>query len=116
MAALQQKMGADGGVVMEGRDIGTVVLPDAEVKVFLTASLEERARRREAELAERGLSVSPDELRRDIAERDARDGSRDMAPMVLAPDAVLIDSDRESVDEVVAAILRLHEGALLAHV
>ncbi len=115
MVALQQKLGARGGVVMEGRDIGTVVLPQAEVKIFLTASLEERARRRQDELTARGIAVSPDDLRRDIAERDARDGSRDVAPMVPAPDATVLDSDRLSVDEVVAGILRLHTEALRPH-
>lgn len=111
LAGLQQEMGARGGVVMEGRDIGTVVLPDAEVKVFLTASLEERARRRQEELAERGIATDRDELQREIAARDQRDGSRDVAPMVPAEDAVLLDSDALSVDEVVARILALHEDA-----
>lgn len=115
MVALQQQMGTHGGVVMEGRDIGTVVLPHADVKVFLTASLEERARRREAELTARGISVSSEALRRDIAERDARDSSRDVAPMVPAADATLLDSDTLNAQEVVVAILRLSEEARLVH-
>jgi cytidylate kinase len=115
LAALQREMGERGGVVMEGRDIGTVVLPQAEVKVFLTASLEERARRREAELLGRGIMVSPEDLQRDIAERDARDGSRDVAPMVPAVDATILDSDQLDVDGVVAAILRLAAEARLTH-
>ena len=115
LVALQQQMGARGGVVMEGRDIGTVVLPQAEVKVFLTASLEERARRRQAELAERGMTVPLTELRRDIAERDSRDGSRDVAPMVPASDAVIIDSDCVDIDGVVDAVLALSSKVLFAH-
>lgn len=115
MAALQQQMGTRGGIVMEGRDIGTVVLPQAAVKVFLTASLDERARRRRDELAARGTDISLDALRRDIGARDARDSSRDVAPMVPASDAACLDSDRLSVNEVVAAILRLHTEALASH-
>jgi cytidylate kinase len=115
LAALQREMGERGGVVMEGRDIGTVVLPQAEVKVFLTASLEERARRRKAELLGRGVTVSLEDLQRDIAERDMRDGSRDVAPMVPAADATILDSDRLDADGVVAAILRLAAEARLAH-
>lgn len=115
MADLQKQLGAGGGVVMEGRDIGTVVLPQAQVKVFLTASLDERARRREAELRARGIIVSPESLRSDIAARDARDGSRDVAPMVPASDAEILDSDTLSVDEVVREILRLAAEAGVAH-
>lgn len=115
MVALQQAMGAAGGVVMEGRDIGTVVLPHADVKVFLTASLEKRAERRQAELASRGVTVDMDALRADIAARDARDGGRDIAPMIPAPDAAMLDSDRLSVDDVVATILRLWQEATTRH-
>jgi len=111
LVALQRAMGAAGGVVMEGRDIGTVVLPDAEVKVFLTASLEQRVARRQRELAGRGVTLPREQLQRDIAARDARDGSRDVAPMQPAPDAVVLDSDRLSVNEVVSRILELHEEA-----
>lgn len=107
MVALQQAMARRGGVVMEGRDIGTVVLPDAEVKVFLVASLGERVRRRREEMEAAGVAPPPEELARDIAERDARDAARDVAPMVPAPDAVLLDSDGLDVDAVVARILAL---------
>ena len=107
MVALQQAMARRGGVVMEGRDIGTVVLPDAEVKVFLVASLEERVRRRREELAAAGIVPPAEELERDIAERDARDAARDVAPMVPAWDAVTLDSDRLNIDAVVAQILAL---------
>ena len=107
MVALQQAMARRGGVVMEGRDIGTVVLPDAEVKVFLVASLGERVRRRREELAATGVAPPPEELARDIAARDARDAARDVAPMVPAPDAVTLDSDGLGVEAVVARILAL---------
>lgn len=115
LVALQQAMGAAGGVVMEGRDIGTIVLPRADVKVFLTASLEKRAERRQAELASRGVTIALDALRADIAARDARDGARDIAPMIPAPDAAILDSDRLSVDDVVATILRLCQEAVPRH-
>ncbi len=115
MVALQQAMAGQGGVVMEGRDIGTVVLPEAEVKVFLTASQLERVRRRQEELKARGITLPPEQLKSDIAARDERDAGRDVAPMVPAPDAVHLDSDRLSVDEVVAKILALHREAKERH-
>ncbi len=111
MVALQQAMARRGGVVMEGRDIGTVVLPDAEVKVFLVASLAERVRRRGEELALSGSAPPPKELARDIAARDARDAARDVAPMVAARDAVTLDSDGLDIDAVVDKILALCAGA-----
>ncbi len=107
MVALQRAMERRGGIVMEGRDIGTVVLPDAEVKVFLVASLAERVRRRGEELAATGSAPTPEVLARDIAERDARDAARDVAPMVAAPDAVTLDSDGLDVNAVVDKILAL---------
>ena len=111
LVALQKAMGEAGGVVMEGRDIGTVVLPDAQVKVFLIASLEQRVERRRNELAGRGVTLSREQLAQDIAARDARDGSRDVSPMRPAPDAVVLDSDHLSAEQVVARILELHEEA-----
>ena len=115
MVALQQAMAQRGGVVMEGRDIGTIVLPDAEVKVFLTASPAERVRRRQEELAARGVPVQTEQLAQEIAERDARDASRDVAPMRPASDAVVLDSDTLSVEEVVERILALHREAEERH-
>jgi cytidylate kinase len=111
MSTLQKEMGARGGVVMEGRDIGTVVLPHAEVKVFLTASSSSRARRRHEELLGRGIVNSLADLERDIRERDARDASRDTAPMFAAPDAMTINTDTLSAEEVVARILELYREA-----
>jgi cytidylate kinase len=115
MAGLQREMGGSGGVVMEGRDIGTVVLPRAEVKVFLTASPAERVRRRREELGAEGIALSAEQLGKEIAERDARDSSRDVAPMVPAADAVQLVSDGLSVDEVAARILALCRKAEAQH-
>lgn len=107
MVTLQQAMARRGGVVMEGRDIGTVVLPEAEVKIFLTASLTERVRRRRVELSARGVERETEILEREIAARDARDTGRDTAPLKAAADAVRLDSDQLSADEVVTRILDL---------
>lgn len=115
LADLQREMGRRGGIVMEGRDIGTVVLPGAEVKVFLTASLTERVRRRREELGAAGIALTAEQLERDIAERDARDASRDTAPMMPAADAVQIVSDGLSVGEVVSRILALCRRAEAQH-
>ena len=92
LVAMQQEMGRRRGVVMDGRDIGTVVLPDAEVKVFLTASAEERARRRMLELEERGTPEPYAAILRAIQERDWNDTHRDAAPLRQAEDAVLLDT------------------------
>jgi cytidylate kinase len=98
---LQRRLGAGGGVVVEGRDTGTVVFPGAEAKFFLTASEEERARRRVGQLAEGGTVVDFDATVREIRERDQRDASRDVAPMVPAEDATVLDSSRQTLEEVV---------------
>jgi len=92
LLSLQRRLGAEGGVVLEGRDIGTVVFPDAEVKVFLTASDEARARRRHAELLRGGHAVELTRVLADIRERDALDSERDIAPLRAAEDAVLVDT------------------------
>jgi cytidylate kinase len=101
---LQRRLGAGGGVVVEGRDTGTVVFPRAEAKFFLTASVEERARRRIAELRAAGTEVDPEVTLREIRERDERDASRDVAPMVAAKDAVLVDSSTQPLELVVDSI------------
>jgi cytidylate kinase len=103
---LQRRLGAGGGVVVEGRDTGTVVFPAAQAKFFLVASAEERARRRVAQLADSGRSVDFAETLREISERDARDAGRDVAPMKPAPDAILIDSSTMSIGQVVDAMAR----------
>jgi cytidylate kinase len=105
MVARQRVLAAAGGVVMEGRDIGTVVLPDAEVKIFLTASLQARAARRHAELAARGVAVSLEEVRRQVAARDRRDETRAHSPLRPAPDAVTVDTTALTLEEAIAAVL-----------
>ncbi|HEV2281625.1 MAG TPA: (d)CMP kinase [bacterium] len=107
----QRALGAAGRVVMEGRDIGSVILPDAAVKVFLTAAPEERARRRQAELAAAGETVPLDEVRRIEAEDDRAATTREVAPLVVAADATVIDSTGLPVDEVVARVLALVKRA-----
>lgn len=102
---LQRRLGGSGGVVVEGRDTGTVVFPDAQAKFFLTASDAERARRRMEELGEKAGSL--EQVLHEIRERDARDAGRDVAPMRAADDAVLVDSSTMSLDEVVAAVERV---------
>ena len=101
----QQEYGRARGLVAEGRDIGTHVFPQAEVKIFLTASVAERARRRHRDLLERGYSISLDELENSIAERDEKDSTRAIAPLKKAEDAVEICTDPLSVSEVIDAIL-----------
>jgi cytidylate kinase len=101
---LQRRLGAGGGVVVEGRDTGTVVFPSAVAKFFLTATEAERARRRVAELAAAGTTVDYAVTLREIQERDLRDASRDAAPMVPAPDAVLFDSSTQTLEEVVESL------------
>jgi len=101
---LQRGLARTQDVIMDGRDIGTCVLPDADVKVYLTASVETRAKRRYDELVEKGISCNLEEIARDIAERDHRDMTRDTAPLKQAEDAVLVDSSYMTIDEVVKAI------------
>jgi cytidylate kinase len=106
---LQRRFGADGGVVLEGRDIGTVVFPDAEVKVFLTATDEERAGRRHREMVARGVESSFDDVLDEVRRRDRQDSERDVAPLRPADDAYVLDSSRLGIDEVVQAIVaRVH--------
>jgi cytidylate kinase len=105
LLSLQRDLGARGGVVMDGRDIGTVVFPDAEVKFYLDASPEERGRRRYRELSAKGMEVDLDRITREIRERDHQDSGRAIAPLKRAEDAVLIDSSDREIDEVVEAML-----------
>ena len=109
MVELQRAMAADGAVVMDGRDIGTNVLPNADVKIFLTASVEERARRRYDEMVAKGYAVNFDALKDEIASRDKQDSERAISPLRQAEDAVLLDSTALTIDEVVARILELSE-------
>ena len=109
MVELQRAMAADGAVVMDGRDIGTNVLPNADVKIFLTASVEERARRRYDEMVAKGYAVNFDALKDEIASRDKQDSERAISPLRQAEDAVLLDSTALTIDEVVTRILELSE-------
>lgn len=103
----QREMGVDGGVVLEGRDIGTVVFPDAEVKVFLTATAEARARRRLGDLEERGVQSTFEDVLAAMKARDTRDSSREHAPLKPAEDATVVDSTEMTQDEVVSHIAGL---------
>lgn len=105
LLALQRRLATGGGVVVEGRDTGTVVFPDAQAKFFLTASETERARRRVAELAAAGTAADYATTLREIQERDRRDSSRDISPMIPAPDAVLVDSSTQTLEEVVDSLV-----------
>ncbi len=101
----QQREMAGSGVVMAGRDIGTVVFPDADHKFFLTASLDEKVRRRAAQYERRGENADPETMRREVEARDRIDTQRKVAPLRAAPDAVVIDTDHLDVDQVVDRIL-----------
>ena len=105
---LQRMMGEAGGVVMEGRDIGTVVFPDADVKLFVTASVTERARRRVEQLKERGIEADIDKIADDIRERDLMDSSREHAPLKMAPDAILLETDSMNAEQVADTIIKIH--------
>jgi len=110
---LQRGAGRSGGVVLEGRDIGTVVFPDAEAKVFLTASVDERARRRFEQLTSAGVEAELEAVKREVMERDQRDSTRPIAPLRKAPDALVVDSSVLSIDQVVARIVA-HVQAIAA--
>jgi cytidylate kinase len=104
---MQQQMAAQKGIVMDGRDIGTHVLPNAELKLFLTASVEERAQRRYRELTAKNEQVSFEQIKADIAARDHMDETREVSPLVQAPDALRIDSSDLTIEEVVQRMVRL---------
>lgn len=110
LTAQQQAMGAYGGVVMDGRDIGTAVFPHAEVKIYLTASTRERTRRRWQELMAQGIQVDMEQLEQDILARDLADSQRAVAPLRPAEDAVIVHSDDTSADGVVDQILAIIES------
>jgi len=114
MVQLQQELGAEGGVVMEGRDIGTVVFPHADAKIFLDAAPEVRGMRRFDQLGA-SLARQPDEVIRDLHERDQRDRNRADSPLRPAPDAVLLDSTNMTLEEAVKAAEAIVAGRLAAH-
>jgi cytidylate kinase len=107
MLSLQRQLAKPGGVVLDGRDIGTFVLPNAHVKVFLTASIDERADRRWRELTAKGYEVELEVLKKEIADRDKKDSEREFAPLKQAVDAVLIDTTGMSIQDAVNQILCL---------
>lgn len=110
LVELQQKLAEKADVVMDGRDIGTCVLPNADLKIYLTASSEVRAKRRYDEMIARGEKCDIDVIKRDIEERDYRDMHRDISPLKQAEDAVLVDSSDMTIEEVVGKILELCAG------
>ena len=105
----QKKIARENSVIMDGRDIGTVILPDAEVKIFLTASEECRAERRYKELLGKGQSVTYEDVLSDMRQRDERDSTRDVAPTAAADDAVFMDNSNMTFDETVEAVIALVE-------
>ncbi len=107
MVAQQRRMGESGGVLMDGRDIGTVVFPHADLKIFLTATVEERAMRRYKELTAKGETIDLKILQEEIALRDKQDSEREISPLKKADDALLLDSSHMTIDEVAAFIIKL---------
>ena len=110
MVQKQRELGKEGGVVAEGRDIGTVVFPDADLKIYLDASPRVRAIRRWRELKAKGIEISLDEIERDIIARDLKDSTRKVAPLKPAPDAIRLDTSDMSVDQVVEEIMERCRG------
>jgi len=106
LLGLQRSLAAVGGVVMDGRDIGSVVMPDADLKLYLDASLEERARRRLRELHQQGIDAEFEQTRREVAARDAQDSGREVAPLRVLPDAWRVDTTGLDPDQVVQVVLR----------
>jgi len=109
LISLQRSFIETPGLVADGRDMGTVVFPEAGLKIFLTASLEERAKRRHKQLKELGINVSLTAVSRDISIRDKQDQEREHAPLVPASDACIIDSSKMSIKEVSEEIIKLHK-------
>lgn len=107
LLSLQRKLAKDMSVVMDGRDIGTTILPDADVKIYLTASSLTRAKRRYLELQEKGAVCNLDEIQKDIEERDQRDMNREISPLRQADDAVLVDSSDLTIEQVIDRILEI---------
>ncbi len=108
LVELQQKLAADKDVIMDGRDIGTCVLPNAQVKIYLTASVETRAERRYQELQEKGAACDLEVIKKDIADRDYQDMYREISPLKQAEDAILVDSSDMGIEEVVETIKNIY--------
>lgn len=105
MGRLQREMGEAGGAVLEGRDIGTVIFPDAEVKIYLDASSQERAKRRWKQLLEKGIDADLETVLKDLTARDERDRGRDIAPLKAAEGAVVVDTTKMSIEEVIQTVI-----------
>jgi len=110
MVELQRQIGASKGIVMDGRDIGTVVFPDADIKIFMTASVDIRAKRRYNELKEKGININFEEIKRSIIARDIADENRDISPLRRADDAIILDNSRMTVDEQMEWIKKIIAG------
>lgn len=108
LLSLQRNLAAQNNVVMDGRDIGTTILPDADVKIYLTASADTRAQRRYQELTQKGETCDLEEIKRDIIARDERDMNREVSPLKQAEDAVLVDSSHMGIEEVTEEIIRIY--------
>jgi cytidylate kinase len=109
MVELQRKIGINKGIVMDGRDIGTVVFPDADLKIFMTASVDIRAKRRFDELMAKGDKIDLEEIRRNIVARDIADENRDISPLRRAEDAVILDNSRMTVEEQMEWVMKIIE-------
>ena len=112
MVDYERKSAEKGLIIMDGRDIGSVVLPNADVKIFLNATPEERARRRQKELAEKGIVLTYEEVLNDIKARDYKDSHREIAPLTKPKDAIEIDTTKMSIDEVVNEIIKIIDGKM----
>lgn len=112
LVELQRKLAETDDVVMDGRDIGTQVLPDADLKIYLTADPEVRAKRRYAELLEKGMDADFEKIKADIVERDHRDMTREISPLKKAEDAILLDTSEFEIEQSIASILGLYEACL----
>jgi cytidylate kinase len=110
MVELQRQIGISKGIVMDGRDIGTVVFPDADIKIFMTASVDIRAKRRYDELKEKGININFEEIKRSIIARDIADENRDISPLRRADDAIILDNSRMTVGEQMLWIKKIIDG------
>lgn len=108
----QQEMGKDGGVVMEGRDIATVVFPDADLKIFLTAGIDERAKRRALEFSEKGTDIPLDKVKENLKNRDFIDSNRSASPLIKSPDSIEVDTSNITIEQQVDLILKEVERIL----
>ncbi len=110
MVELQRQIGVNKGIVMDGRDIGTVVFPSADIKIFMTASVDIRAKRRFDELREKGIVIDYEEIKRNIIARDIADENRDISPLRRADDAIILDNSRMTVDEQMSWVKQIIEN------